>query len=329
MNGQRIVVTGATGFVGKRLCRALTDRGYQLRILARSDKEDAYFRSLSAEILHADVTDPDMPVGLMEGADGVIHMAAVVSRAGLADTEFYDVHVAATRRLLDAAAAAGVKKFVHVSTIGVLGHIVHPPADEETPYNVHDIYQITKAEGEKAALAAHDPNRLSVTVVRPAAVYGPGDRRLLKLFRTVARGTFRMIGDGKTLTHPVYVDDLVDGIIAAYESAISGGRVYILGGPRAVTLNEWVATIATAADRPSSGMTIPYAPVWLAAVICEAVCGVLRIEPPLFRRRVDFFVKNRAFSIDRARKELGYDPSVDIADGAEKTLAWYRTAGLL
>ncbi len=325
----RIVVTGATGFVGKRLCKALEERGYTLRILARSDKEDPYFRSLNAEILRADVTDPAMVGDLMSGADGVVHMAAVVGGAGMSDDQFREVHVRATERLLEGAVRAGIKRFLHVSTIGVLGATGRTPVDETAPYNVKDIYQITKAEGERAALA-HDGNEgMRVTVVRPAAVYGPGDRRLLKLFRSVARGTFRMIGDGETMIHPVYVDDLVEGMALAFESERAGGRAYILGGPEPVSLNQWVDTIAAKAEQPLSALSIPYAPVWVAAVICEALCGVLRIAPPLFRRRVDFFVKDRAFSIDRARNELGYAPKVDLNEGTERTLAWYKEEGLL
>ncbi|VAX15689.1 hypothetical protein MNBD_NITROSPINAE03-795, partial [hydrothermal vent metagenome] len=237
------------------------------------------------------------------------------------------VHVTATRRLLEAAKKADVKRVVHCSTVGVLGHVADPPADENTAYNVEDIYQVTKAEGEKLALEYGSMTGLPVTVVRPCAVYGPGDRRLLKLFKLIATGRFRMIGDGSTLIHPVYIDDLVDGMILAYESSRAIGKVYILGGEQYVSVREWTKIIAREAGVTLSSFSIPYTPVWLAAIACEAVCAPFGMEPPLFRRRVDFFVKNRAFSINKAKQELEFSPKTDLDEGAAKTIEWYRQMG--
>lgn len=325
----RVVITGATGFVGKRLAKALHQRGYKLRVLARSSKDDAYFQSLGAQIYHGDIKDPAVPGWLMDGACGLFHLASIVQQAGLPDEEFWDVHVHAVKRLMEESARHGVKRIVHCSTTGVLGDITNPPADETFPYSAKDIYQVTKAEGEKTALAFNGVDGLEVTVIRPAMVYGPGDTRLLKLFRLIASGSFRMIGAGSALAHPVYVDDLVDGMILAYESPKAPGSVYILGGDRYVTLWEWAKTIATASGVSLSGRSIPYLPVMIAAVLCEGICKPFGIEPPLFRRRVDFFVKNRAFSIDRARRELGYSPKTGLPEGAAATIRWYRENGLI
>ena len=141
-----------------------------------------------------------------------------------------------------------------------MGDIKNPPADETNPYNAVDIYQKTKAEGEEVALSYHGNDGLSVTVVRPAVIYGPGDMRMLKLFRYIVNGKFKMIGDGKTLTHPVYVDDLLDGMILAYESEKSAGRTYILGGEKYVTLNEWTKIIAQEAGAEISSIHVPLPP---------------------------------------------------------------------
>lgn len=324
-----VAATGAGGFVGRRLLRALAERGHRVRALVRGGGHDDFFKSIKAEILTGDVRDPDILDSLVDGAEGVFHLASIVRRVGVTDREFWETHVTATMRLMEAAARRGVKKAVHCSTIGVLGHIENPPADEIARYNAKDIYQVTKAEGEKMALEANGRGGLGVTVVRPAAVYGPGDRRMLKLFRLIANGKFRMIGDGETLIHPVYVDDLVDGMILAYDSPKSAGRVYILAGEKYVTLNEWVSIIATAAGVKVSPIHIPYLPVAAIAALMEFVMKPFGLEPPLFRRRVDFFVKNRAFSIERARRELGYEPKVSLEEGARRTLAWYRERGWL
>ena len=176
---------------------------------------------------------------------------------------------------------------------------------------------------------SYDGKGLEVTVVRPPVIYGPGDMRMLKLFRYIANGKFKMIGDGKTFAHPVYIDDLVDGMILAYESDKAAGETYILGGENYVTLNEWTKIIAKEAGAEISPIHIPYRPLWLFSYLCEIVCAPFGIEPPLFRRRVDFFVKDRAFSIDRAKDELGYRPKVGLEEGAKKTLESYKDEGLL
>jgi nucleoside-diphosphate-sugar epimerase len=328
-SASRLVVTGASGFIGKNLLAALAERGHKLRVLARDGRDDEFFRSLKAEIYTGDLRDPEVCDWLMDGASGLINLASIVRKAGLPDSEFWELHVHAVKRLMESAVKYGVRRVVHVSTTGVMGDIKNPPADEDTPYAVTDIYQVTKAEGEKAALSYNGAGGLAVTVVRPAMVYGPGDMRMLKLFRFIANGSFRMIGDGKTLAHPVYVDDLVDGIILAYEAKAAPGRVYIIGGEKYVTLTQWVGAIAKEAGVTLSHAAIPRWPVMMAAIICEALCRPFKIEPPIFRRRVDFFVKNRAFSIDRAKAELGYSPKVGLSDGAKRTLEWYRERGLL
>jgi nucleoside-diphosphate-sugar epimerase len=326
--GDRVVVTGASGFIGKNLLVSLAKRGYKLRVLVRDGRDEEFFRSLKAEIYTGDLRDPEVAGWLMDGASGLINLASIVRKAGLPDSEFWEVHVHAVKRLMDSAVKCGVRRVVHVSTTGVLGDIKNPPADEDTPYAASDIYQMTKAEGEIAALAYNGKADLEVTIVRPAMVYGPGDMRMLKLFRFIANGSFRMIGDGKTLAHPVYVDDLVDGIILAYESKSAPGRVYIIGGEKYVTLSEWVDAIAKEAGVTLSHAAIPRWPIMMAAIMCEAVCRPFKIEPPIFRRRVDFFVKNRAFSIERAKAELGYAPKIGIEEGAKRTLEWYKERGL-
>ena len=157
-----------------------------------------------------------------------------------------------------------MKRFVQCSTTGVLGHVEHPPADESAPYNVEDIYQVTKAEGEKLAMEFAAATGLSVVAARPAAVYGPGDRRLFKLFKLVSTGRFRMVGDGETLIHPVYVDDLIDGLLRCYEREVAIGQIFNLGGDEYLSLNRWVSIIAKEAGVHAPVVKIPYLPVRIA-----------------------------------------------------------------
>ena len=326
-NDGRILITGAGGFVGRKLCEALAGRGYKLRVLVRNDRHEQLFRSLQAQIYTGDIRDREVVDWACDGVTGVFHLASIVQQAGIHDNEFWDTHVTAVKQLLVSAKKYGIVRVVHCSTIGVLGHITGEPADESMEYNVEDIYQITKAEGEKVALEFYALTGFPITVVRPAAVYGPGDTRLLKLFKLVATGKFRMVGSGNTLIHPVYIDDLVDGMILAYEKENAIGEKYILGGKEPVSLSQWVDIIAAHAGVKRKKLSVPYSLVRFAAIACEAVCKPLNIEPPLFRRRVDFFVKNRAFSIDKARTELGYEPKVDLNEGSKLALEWYKKEG--
>jgi nucleoside-diphosphate-sugar epimerase len=227
-----------------------------------------------------------------------------------------------TRHVLDAAAQHRVRRVVHCSTAGVHGELKEIPGDEESPFNPGDIYQETKLKGELLAREAFQTG-LPGTIFRPVGIYGPGDTRFLKLFRAIHRGRFRMIGPGTARYHLTYVDNLVDGIILCGEEPKALGRTYILAGPRYTTIQELAERVAEAVGRPLPAGRLPLPPVRAAAVCCELMCRGLRVEPPLHRRRLDFFCKDRAFTSARARRELGYVPRHDLADGLERTARWY------
>jgi nucleoside-diphosphate-sugar epimerase len=197
---------------------------------------------------------------------------------------------------------------VHTSTVGVHGHVRRPPADEQAPFEPGDIYQETKAEAEALALRAHEERGLGVVVLRPGAIYGPGETRLLKLFRAIARGRYAIVGSGRPHYHLVYIDDLVRGFLLALERPEAVGEAFILAGPRSVSQAELAALIAKAAGGRVLPFRMPAAPLQWAGSLCEALCIPLGIEPPLHRRRVDFWTKNRSFSIEKARGLLGYEP---------------------
>jgi nucleoside-diphosphate-sugar epimerase len=265
----------------------------------------------------------------VEGAEGVVHVAAVYRTAGHPDAYYREVNVLGTERLLEAAAAAGVGRFVHPSTVGVHGHVAVAPADESAPFDPGDVYQATKAEAEKLALDFHGRRGLPVVVVRPGAIYGPGETRLLKLFRAIARGRYAVVGSGRPFYHPVYIDDLIAGFLLALEHPRAPGEAFIIAGPSYVSQSELASLIARGTGGKVLPLRIPAAPIRWAGDLCEAVCVPLGIEPPLHRRRVDFWTKSRAFSIEKARRVLGYAPKVDLEEGIARTVAWYRQAGWL
>jgi len=165
--------------------------------------------------------------------------------------------------------------------------------------------------------------------VRPGAIYGPGETRLLKLFRAIARGRYAIVGSGRPFYHPVYIDDLVSGFLLALDHPGAPGEAFIIAGPRYVSQTELARLVATATGGRILPFRIPALPIQLAGDVCEAICVPLGVEPPLHRRRVDFWTKSRAFSIDKARRVLGYSPEVDVEEGVRRTAEWYRRAGWL
>jgi nucleoside-diphosphate-sugar epimerase len=261
------------------------------------------------------------------GAEVVYHIAAIYRQAGVSSDQYAAVNAAAVGELVRAAARAGARRVVHCSTVGVHGDIEHPPADEDAPLRPGDIYQRTKLEGERTARAAAADTGVELVVVRPTGIYGPGDRRLLKLFRGVARRRFVVLGSGRIFYHLTYIEDLVEGFRLCGTVPAAAGRTYILAGPEVTTLNELIEIIAAEARVAPPRLHLPVWPFWVAGAACEAVCRPVGIEPPLYRRRVDFFTKSRAFDITRARQELGYSPRVGLREGVRRTLEWYRAEG--
>jgi nucleoside-diphosphate-sugar epimerase len=216
---------------------------------------------------------------------------------------------------------------VHCSTVGVHGDIEHPPANEDAPLRPGDPYQISKLEGERLARDTGERLGIEVTIARPSGIYGPGDRRLLKLFRGVARRRFPILGHGEIYYHLTHIDDLVEGFRLCGEQPTAAGRTYILAGGEYTTLNQLVALIAEVAGVPPPRLYLPVWPFWIAGALCEALSVPIGVEPPIYRRRVDFYTKSRAFDISRARRELGYEPRVALRQGIEQTLNWYREHG--
>ena len=281
------------------------------------------------EVVEGDLQDAESLRRAATDVDVIYNIAALYRQAGLRDDVYRAVNAEAVGTIIDAAAAAGARRVVHCSTVGVHGDVEHPPANEDAPFRPGDIYQETKLEGERIALSHAGRTGVEVVIARPSGIHGPGDRRLLKLFRGVARRRFVILGDGRIFYHLTYIDDVVEGLRLCGEVPNAAGRSYIIAGGEVRTLNDVVALVAEEAGVPPPRLHIPAWPVWIAGAACEALCSPFGISPPLYRRRVEFFTKSRAFDITRARTELGYAPAVGLREGIRRTLAWYRAHGWL
>ncbi len=326
----RLLVTGGTGFTGSHLVRRARREGHAVTSL---DSKEGLFadelRGLGATIHLGSVTDGELLREITPGHDVVFHVAAAFRDISAPRSVYWDVNVDGTRRVLEAAAAAGVRKVIYCSTQGVHGHIDDPPGDEESPVEPEDYYQYTKWEGERVC---HEfiADGMNITIIRPTAIYGPGDPgRFVMLFRAAKSGRFLMFGDGQTTYHPVYIDNLVDLFFLATEHPKASGRTYIGADEEYHTLNDLVRAVGEAIDVDVRIVHLPFAPLWLASAAVELICKPLRIAPPLFRRRADWFRQIRAFEIDRAKNELGYEPRIGLAEGLKRTGRWYEENGYI
>lgn len=323
------LVTGAAGFVGSEIVRRLAARGDRVRALVRKEAQLEEVRAMGAEPCLGDIRSREDLDRAVDGVDGVFHIAALFREADQPDQSYRDINIQGVHHLLEAAAAAGVPRVVHCSTVGVLGHVERPPADEETPCSPGDIYQRTKMEGEKIALEIFREEKVRGVVIRPAMIYGPGDTRTLKLFRMVAKGRFFYVGKGDNLVHFIDVRDLARAFLLAMDANERNAEVYIVAGERALALREFCGIVAGRLGVKPPKLKIPVKPMQWAGSLCEAVCVPIGLNPPLYRRRVDFFTKDRSFDASKARERLGFTPARPVEAEIADILEDYRQRGWL
>jgi nucleoside-diphosphate-sugar epimerase len=322
-----IVITGATGFIGMSFVNRLQKRGVRCRALVRSNSRTANLIDKRVEKFFGDLRDKDSLNGLCTGASKVYHFAAT-QEFGLNRQSFLDVNVGGTERLFQEAIKNGVRRIVLMSSGGIHENIFGTPVKENSPIKGNNIYLESKIMAEVVAKDLFGDDLKCLTIVRPGAVYGPGDRRFLKLFRSLKRRRFVMIGPGTTQIHPVYINDLMDGLELA-SSNLGRGETFLLSGPKALTLKEWVSSIAQTAGVAPPRLKIPARPIIFMATLCELFCQLLNYSPPLNHRRLGFFLNHRSYNLSKAKSLLGYMPKVSIEEGAFRTLEWYTSQGWL
>lgn len=326
----KVAITGATGFLGKSLALYLSKKGCELQLHARSEAKANCIRNLAKKIVICEITDSKGITELVADADIVIHTVSNFRSASGPPESYKKINVEGTVNTYEAAKAAGVKRFIHISTIGVLGDIKECPATEVTEYNPGDNYQRTKLEAElycrKQAETALD---MELVIIRPCSMYGPGDMRMLKMFRMLQKRTFFVVGDCEANFHAVYIDDLMAGIELAMTHKNVHNEVFILGGEHYVFLKDYIAIAAHAVGSNFPWIKIPFWPMYALSAIVEYFCVLIRVEPPIFRRRVRFYRNNRAFDIRKAQKQLDYLPTVSLEEGMQKTVEWYKSKGYL
>jgi dihydroflavonol-4-reductase len=328
----KLLITGGTGFIGSRLALAARAHGHQIVVAGQSNSDPERIRG--QELAAAGITlelgplqDAAFARRVTQGCNAVIHLAAAQHEANVPDEYFFDVNVNGTRTLLDAAKSAGVTRFVYGSTIGVYGGYDGEPLDEETAPRPLNVYGRSKLAAEEVVKSYRQS--LETSIVRISETYGPGDFRLLKLFKAVNRGRFFIIGAGLNQRQAIHVADLARGLMLAATSPAAVGETFVMAGREVMTTRDMVGQVAAALGRPAPRLRVPLWPFMAAAIVFENTLTPLGVQPPLHRRRLDFFIKSFVFSSNKAQRMLDFTPSVGFAVGAAETAAWYREKGLL
>ena len=324
-----VLVTGATGFLGANLVPRLLSDGAGVRVLARSPAKARPLTEAGADIVVGDITDPAAVEAALDGVDLVYHLAGRLLAPGVPAVEYQRTHVGGTKLVLDRCRrSATVRRFVHCSTTGVLGATGERGADETAPIRPTNVYEATKAEAE---LAVRDAVRdgFPAVIARPGLVYGPGDLHLLGFFRSVLRRQFRPIGRHPVWLHPIYIDDMVEGLLRCGERDAAVGECFHLAGRDPARLADLASAIALAGGTSVPAGHIPLPAAHAVAAVGDRLPARLKRSAPLTRSRLEFLTHSRVYDVSKARRVLGFDAATDLPTGTKLSMAWYRGQGYL
>jgi nucleoside-diphosphate-sugar epimerase len=320
----RVLVTGATGFVGGHLVPALIERDHEVLALVRPDRDASALEALGARVIRGDVTDPVAVETAARGVETVVHLA--VPRRVATLRHHRAVSVGGAENVLASARAAGVARIVHCSTVGVYGRLRSLPADEATPFRPETAYQVAKAEAEGVVQRHERRHGAHVVVVRPTMVYGPGDLASLKLYRAILSGRLLSVGRASQPWQGVYVDDLVQALLLALTTRDAVGESFVIADSGAIPQVDVFRAIAAAGGARLRRSVVPAWLVTAAVVPANAALRPLGRQAP-FTKSLHFFTHPRSFDISKAQRVLGYRPRVALEEGVRRTLAWYREQG--
>ncbi|HSQ67721.1 MAG TPA: NAD-dependent epimerase/dehydratase family protein [Polyangiaceae bacterium] len=314
----RIAVSGAAGFVGANLVKALRLRGVEAIPIVRAVDERA--RALGDALPIDDVL---RDARLLDGIDVLVHLAAIRHRHGTRVADYYASNVDLVAGLL-AVCEGRVRRFVHVSSVGVYGFPERLPITEAYPYAPETLYSTTKVEAERALRRA--AREIEIVIARPTIVYGRGDVNgmLDKMAAMIRAGRYRIVGDGRNTLHHTHVDDLVDGLWLAATAPAARGEDFIFAGPETTTLARLSELVARAVGKrlPAVRVPLPLARAVATGVDIAMHHGLVSSsrEPPVNHEKLDVMTRSIAFDCGKARRLLGYAPRVGYEEGTARTL---------
>jgi nucleoside-diphosphate-sugar epimerase len=326
----KALVTGAAGFLGGHLVEMLVERGDEVRALIQPGQNPAFLQTLpGVEVVEGDLTDASSLIRAVQGMQRVYHIAAQTGPWG-PEAAYNAANVQGVLDLLAAAMDAGVERIVHTSSITVYGHHLHGIVTEDHPYHAEDNpYSRTRISSEKLIFQQVKERGAAVVIIRPAWIYGPRDTTSFgRLVKLIDAGKGFMLGNGKNIVPVVYVRDVAQGLLKAGDAGNHAvGRAYTIANDQHVTQEEYLNLIADELEVSHISRRYPYSAMYLAGWLAEAIWKVKdrqrQTPPPVSTYNIALLGSNRQFSIDRARRELGYAPAFDVKRGVEEGIAWY------
>jgi nucleoside-diphosphate-sugar epimerase len=318
-------VTGASGFIGTHLVEALLKNNWKVNVLLH---KQGMLSEEKCGVFRGNLLDFDTLREALQGTDILFHLAAALGASLIPEREFFRINAEGTETVLRAAQEAEVKKIIHFSSAGVLGFVAEnkPMMENHSPAPIA-VYDKTKLEGERIALKFAQEG-VDVVVVRPGWVYGPGDKRTLKLIRAIAKKRFLLVTKGTARQTPVFIDDLIQGILLCADQG-QRGEIYHLAGPQVLSVRDIVTSIGEVAGVKVPRLTLPLFPVKLAATLLGKAFTLFGREAPLTEGKLSFFIHPKPLSIAKAKRKLGYKPQTAFKKGIEQTISWYKHRGWL
>lgn len=319
----KVLVTGATGFVGSNIVDALLRQEYQVRALVRETSNTKRLKRKKASLSYGDLLDQKTLLTATKDVDVIIHAAGILGGFRITPDKLWLIHVQGTRKLLEAARKNKVKRFILISSIAAAGAVEHI-ANEKVLPKPETPYDKAKYEGEELIRRFCHKEKIGYTIIRPGFVYGMyAMGKKATLFRLIQKQRFFIVGSGKNLVSFVYTENLNQGILLTLTKKKAVNNTYIISDKRPYEMNEFINTIADQlkVKRP---MHLPKLIAFMAAIILEKVALITKKEPLLNRERVHNLTSSFSFSVKKAQKELGYEPKINLKKGITKTIAWYK-----
>lgn len=326
----KLLVTGGSGFIALHLIRHFLQAGWDIDVLVRKSSSLDSLKNLKVNVLYGNLA------GSLEKVrgqwDAVINTAGLMGKFGKTREQLREVNVDGVDRLFQLCRHA--PHFIHLSTVGVMGPTPEQSGgillrDEESPCHPSTDYEQSKYDGEKALIQSYLPGSSRLSIIRVGFTYGPEDYHKLALFRVVNKGYFFFIGSGNSLLQPIFVEDLVRGIEKVVHNKSDSIQIFNLCGKIPVSWREFIGVLATAMGRPAPRIKIPLSICRLAASVSEGLGRTLSIRPPLTHSMIHLMTQSYTYSIEKAEKAIGFDPTVGLAEGVARTVNWYRERRLI
>lgn len=329
MTQQCYLITGATGFLGSHVAEACVARGHVVRTIARPTSKTDELEKLGVTIFRGDLTSPDLVRQAVEGVDVLVHCAAKVGDWGPVE-DYRAVNVEGLRCLLEACRSRSLRRFIHISTLGVYAARHHYGTDEtEPPPAFHmDGYTQTKVEAEQLALKDQREHGVPVVILRPGFIYGPRDRMVVpRLIASLRKREFRYFAGGRYALNTIYVGNVVDAVFLAADAPGAVGQIYNLTDGELVSKRRFIEALVAGLGLPNPRPIS--APLWLARIVARVMENQARRKgktkaPKLTQARLKFLGLNLDFSIEKAKRDLNYHPRFNFDRGMQETIAWYK-----